>query len=731
RQSYWFTRNSSGTAPGFVRLSVSGTTAALTWTGANGGLWDRETTVAWSGASPATFFNADDVTFDDSASSGNVTITQPVSPRSIIVNNTAARAYTFSGAPITGTASLVKSGPGTLTLNVPQYTLANSTLTAGSVTVTVSSTANLRPGMTVIGAGIPAGTTLVSAPDATTVVLSQAATATSATASLIFETRNTYSGGTILTEGSLTLACNSWQYYSSPNASPSNAYGLGTGPITLNGGILTLLGHTVDTRYLSGSLPNDLIVPAGKTATLRSTMRGTYLGDIAALRGSLTGSGTLNLVVNYAYGAIVGDWSAFAGTLNVSRPATGFIDPRFQLGHELGLPLATVNLDQVTLACTAVPPPEGMIIPLGSLSGGATAVIAGSQTAGRPVTWQVGGLDTSSTFAGAFTPVAGGGPIGLAKTGAGTWTLTGSGTVSAGITVEAGTLTYGDASTDTLSGTSEIVVNPGATLHLNQGSKISGSSCELFPAATLRGNGTLEAALNSSGNLSVNGGTLALVGNAYLDGDITFASPSDRLAVSGNLVIAGTITLPPAATLAAGRNLFITCSGMLTVGDLAVRGVPSGFDATLDGSTPGELAVVLAPRYTYADWQSAHFASPGGSNAAPLSDPDLDGISNLLEYALGGTPAANDAARLPVASRDGDYVVFTFSRRDTAARQTSQVFEYSADLSAWTALSLSSPPPAGVTFGPVASDMQTVTVRLSRALAPGGRLFGRLRVTLP
>jgi autotransporter-associated beta strand protein len=89
---------------GGVRLVVSGNQGNLTWTGANGALWDRQTTASWSGASPATFFNFDKVSFTDSATNGSLTITQPVAPQSITVNNTAARPYTFTGAPITGTA---------------------------------------------------------------------------------------------------------------------------------------------------------------------------------------------------------------------------------------------------------------------------------------------------------------------------------------------------------------------------------------------------------------------------------------------------------------------------------------------------------------------------------------------------------------------------------------------------------------------------------------------------
>jgi autotransporter-associated beta strand protein len=725
RQSYWFTRNASGSAPGFVRLNVSGTPADLTWSGSST-LWDRETTAAWSGASPATFFNNDAVTFDDSASSGNVTLTQPVAPRSITVNNTAARPYTFTGAPLTGSASLVKSGPGSLTLELPQYTLSNSTLTSGSANVTVSSTANLHPGMSVSGSGIPAGTTILSVPSATTLALSQNATATSSATTLSVETRHTFSGGTFLNGGALLLTSNA-----APTANPSapaNPYGLGSGPITFNGGSLTLHGHLGNLSAIFGALPNDLVVPAGQSGSLFDTVRGFNSVPYPSLTGNLTGSGTLNLTVNYYRSAVTGDWSAFAGTLNVARPASGSSDPRLQFGGLTGMPLASVNLAQVRLEYTAVPPPEGLVIPLGSLSGISTSVLSGSQNAPGTVTWEVGALDTSTTYAGSFTPFAGGGPIGLAKTGTGTWSLTGSGNVSGGITVKQGVLSYGDASTDTLSGTSEIVINPAATLQLNSGAKIIGAACEIFPAGTLLGRGTLQAPLNSSGNLSVIGGTLALVGDAFLSGDLAFSAASDRLAVTGNLTLSGTLTLPPAVTLAAGRHLLVTCSGNLSASDLVLANIPAAFNATLDLATPGELAVVLAPRYAYADWQAANFTNPASPDAAPLADPDFDGMVNLLEYVLAGVPSTPDASRLPSTTLDGDEFVFTFTRHANSAPYSSQFIEYSQDLLSWTSLPLSAPA-SGLTLGPVVSELQTVTLRLP--LPPAGRLFGRLRVTLP
>ncbi len=635
RQTAIFEISPSGTAPGFVRLNVSGSAGNLVWTGSNGGLWDLKTTTAWSGASPATFFNADTVTFNDTASSGTATITTPVAPQTITVNN-GTRAYTFTGAPITGPGSLVKSGTGTLTLNVPQYTGTSCGLTTGSPTVTAPSTAGFFPGMTVIGTGIPADTTILSVVNATTVILSQNATVTSASTSLIFETRNTFSGGTIINAGSLTLACNTWQYYSSSTPPPSNAFGLGTGPITLNGGTLTLFGHADNANHLYGALPNDLIVPGGKTATLRSTMRGTSYNDIAGLRGNLTGSGTLNLVVNFTYGAIVGDWSAFSGTLNVSRPTSGANDPRFQLGNDLGLPLATVSLDQVQLEYAAVPPADGVVVPIGSLTGTSTAVISGAQNAATSVTWSVGGLNKSGTFAGSFTPYSGGGPIGLEKTGTGTWTLTGTGTVSAGITVEQGTL----AVSGSIGGTGDNTIASGAVLQMN-GGRVTGNSLELFSGATLRGRGAINGAVTNSGTLAMSSGTLTINGDAYLAGTLLFENiATDRLAVTGStsgVSLSGLIVLSQTSGLPFGRTVLMTYAGPLNRGSLGLGALPSGYIGTLDTGTPGQVAVVLNDRVAYNTWMTTYY-DPASANGQPDTDSDGDGMTNIEEYQAGTLP---------------------------------------------------------------------------------------------
>lgn len=640
RQILTLEHSPTGTAPGYVRLVVSGTNGNLIWTGASGGLWDLQTTAAWSGASPATFANYDNVTFGDTATNGSVSIRQPVAPQSLTINNTVARSYTISGGPITGSTSLVKSGTGSLTLNLPQYTLANCALTTTSPAVTVSSTANLLPGMTVTGTGIPSNTTILAVPSATTLTLSQNATATSTTTSLTFETRNSYTGGTFLNGGTVVLTSNATQTTGSILA-PANSYGLGTGPITFNGGTLTLQGHTGSGSYfdvLYGPLTNDLIVPAGQTGNLNTTTRGINSAPFAALTGRLTGSGTLNLTTNYYRAAITGDWSDFSGIINVKRPASGASSPRFQIGAATGFPLATVNLEQTQLEYT-VNSPTPVLINFGSLSGISTAIISGSQNSTGPVTWRVGSLNTSTTFAGNFTPFVNGGPIGLAKTGSGTWTLTGTGTVSAGITVEQGTLSYGNASTDTLSGTSEIAVDPTATLQLNSGAKIIGSSCEVFTGGTLRGLGTVQAPLTSSGTLAITGGTFTVIGNSLLNGSVEFASLTDRLAITGNLNLSGILKLP-ASGVTSGRKLLATYTGTLTLGELRISNVPSNLVATLDTATSGEIAVVLQNPSPYQIWQILHFSTLDNPDGQPSADPDKDGSNNLAEFAFAGNPTS-------------------------------------------------------------------------------------------
>jgi autotransporter-associated beta strand protein len=120
RQTFGLIRPASGTDPGYIHLSVAGSAGALTWTGSNatGGVWDMDTTAtSWTGATPSTFFDLDTVTFNDSTTAGTVTLSGTLAPGAIYVSNTNTN-YTFTGSGyLTGNGQLVKSGPGTLTID--------------------------------------------------------------------------------------------------------------------------------------------------------------------------------------------------------------------------------------------------------------------------------------------------------------------------------------------------------------------------------------------------------------------------------------------------------------------------------------------------------------------------------------------------------------------------------------------------------------------------------------
>jgi autotransporter-associated beta strand protein len=132
RQSFALGRSASGSAPGSVWLTVTGSPVTLAWSGAQT-QWDVATTSAWlNGTVSDVYYEADAVTFTDAATNGNVTLAANVSPRSVLVNNT-TRAFVFSGASLAGGGFLQKSGTGMLTLNAASSFAGGTVLDAGTL----------------------------------------------------------------------------------------------------------------------------------------------------------------------------------------------------------------------------------------------------------------------------------------------------------------------------------------------------------------------------------------------------------------------------------------------------------------------------------------------------------------------------------------------------------------------------------------------------------------------
>jgi hypothetical protein len=135
------------------------------------------------------------------------------------------------------------------------------------------------------------------------------------------------------------------------------------------------------------------------------------------------------------------------------------------------------------------------------------------------------------------------------------------------------------------------------------------------------------------------------------------------------------------------------------------------------------LAVAAEPTNGYLAWSSGQVGLPDKTESA---DPDRDGIPNLLEYILHGNPQSPSQAILPVLSPDAGAFIFKFTRLASSSSDTTQVFQYSTDMSQWTDISITGPTDANVQLGSLdAEGNQLVTVAVPKNANP--QMFGRLK----
>ncbi|WP_269539155.1 Ig-like domain-containing protein [Cerasicoccus fimbriatus] len=86
-------------------------------------------------------------------------------------------------------------------------------------------------------------------------------------------------------------------------------------------------------------------------------------------------------------------------------------------------------------------------------------------------------------------------------------------------------------------------------------------------------------------------------------------------------------------------------------------------DGELSGSD--SVTIIVENNDPYNDWQGEHFTEQELGDPAISSDeadPDSDGLSNLIEYALGHDPKEPSAVSRPAAAFDGAHLSFLFKR---------------------------------------------------------------------
>lgn len=452
RQTFAMNRTASGTAGGYIQLTVTGNAANLVWSGENNAAtWDLNTTANFTGN---TFYNFDSVTLDDTSANRSITLAGTLEPRLINVNT--ALGYTVGGTgALAGTGSLTKAGTGTLTIS----------------------------------------------------------------------NANTFSGGTVLNVGSIQLA----------NAT-ANAGGLGAGTVTLNGGTLKMFSAGDGTH--AGTLPNNIHV-AGN-ATLQVAPRCGFSGDVS-------GAGILSYYTTFVRADITGNWSNFSGTVYVASDAGGG-DFRIDSNYSWpGLPLATVHLAANTYFYFSGinNSGTGTTIEIGELRSDVGAHLRGGVTAGRALTYRIGGKTPAgqeAIYRGNIAEQITGTVTNYVKTGAGFWRLLGSvGNWAGGTTIEQGGLIL-ESSVITCIGTTD--VETGASLHFTDDSGIETEALNIAAGANLSSTEDVDIIgdLNISGTANFYAGGINVTGDVVNNGTMRLHTGA-MLGTEGDFVNNGVLDL--------------------------------------------------------------------------------------------------------------------------------------------------------------------------------------------
>ena len=366
----------------------------------------------------------------------------------------------------------------------------------------------------------------------------------------------------------------------------------------------------------------------------------------------------------------------------------------------------------------------------------------GSYNNGAPVSFTDAGAGTV-TVSTALTPLSvfvdstadytftGAGSITapFSKQGAGNLTIATTLNSSAAITLDGGTTTINGAVSATISGggslstgSSALIIDGGSFNMLTDGAVQTG----LFIGndTTLRNGGTITSGarfgMATGKTLVIEGGSGAAVtatnsvaitnvstyryvfdatGVAYLQAG-TYASLSEASIEVDltNFTGWGSIATFP---LVASSNISALPAGVSSPVE-----APAGFTITAPGKTYGvdytinvstttnvcEVAILEVATNDVASWAATFTASDASFTGSPATDPltdyDNDGLSNLLEYVLGGSPIANQDTAVPTVSQDATHMIFTYNRSDISTATGNDVTikaEYAADLSgSWT-----------------------------------------------
>ena len=409
------------------------------WTGAESGVWDYQTSNWQLGGGVTEFVAGDQIIFSDAAQRTTVQADELMPVGGIIFENQ-TKVITIGGTGgFSGEGSLVVNGGGRVNLRAKGSTYTGATIiNTGTVEVSELADGGLPSSLgaaTTDARNLQIGKARLIVNNANTATnrdlqLNDTASIQNANGVVALKGRisgkgtlrkegagqlnltyggaNTYSGGTILTAG--TLAMGTW----------NTTFGVSSSPITVTGNATINIFNNNSTSQVP-TFQNRLTIEAGKTLTMNS-------GQRCKIQGTLLGAGTMNISFPYVRGDFSMNAANFEGTLNVTGG-------QFRITAATDLSKATMKIGAGVYAVhvkSQGSEEQNLTTKIGSLQ--STASDAQLSTG----TWNVGYLGKDDTFAGKFTGS-------LNKYGTGALRLTGTDNTGA-LTVNEGTLAAGTVS---------------------------------------------------------------------------------------------------------------------------------------------------------------------------------------------------------------------------------------------------------------------------------------------
>ena len=390
---------------------------------------------------------------------------------------------------------------------------------------------------------------------------------------LTLSSANTFTGGTALSAGGITLG---------------NAQALGTGSITLTGGTLNVGAFALaNTVVLNGGVISGTGSIGGLTASV-GTVATKLVGS-----GDITKSGSGVLEIQGANGAIeayTGNVTLSAGTIKFTGAGSlGAVNSSVAAYNG-----AIANAGILEFAGTATQALNGAISGAGSLavSGAGQLFLYGNNT-------YSGGTKVSAGNATAQS---------LTSFGSGTVTLSGTGVVDVGgqavannFVVNGGTLQGGTLSVTKVTGSAGTI-----SANLNGTGSFTKSGAGIL---------ILGGTNSYTGGTTVNGGTLLVNGTV---GEITVASGGT---LGGNGYV-GNTSVSSGGTIAAGASV-----GLLNVGNLTLAGGSAMTWQLNDASKIAGVGYDLIVASTL-DLSGLSSGSRATLNLMTLANP-LDGVSGI------------------------------------------------------------------------------------------------------